>query len=89
MRKKENRMRGLLLRGRIRLLSLISGGGLLVLGGCDPTVRDTVLSGVEGATTTLVTTLIQAFFESVLAPEDEGTVTTVKAFVERLPEFFA
>jgi hypothetical protein len=82
-------MRGLVLRGRIWLLSAVSGGGLLVLSGCDPTVRDTVLSGVEGATTTLITTFIQAFFESVLAPEDEGTVTTVKAIVERIPEVFA
>ncbi len=82
-------MRGLLLRGRIRLLSMVSGGSLLALSGCDPTVRETVLTGVEGATTTLITTFIRAFFESVLAPEDEGTVTTVKAIVERLPEFFA
>jgi hypothetical protein len=89
MRKKENRMRGFLLRGRIRLLSMVSGGSLLVLSGCDPTVRDTVLSGVEGATTTLITTFIQAFFQSVLAPDEEGTVTTVKAIVERVPEFFA
>jgi hypothetical protein len=89
MRKKENRMRGLFLRGRIWLLSAVSGGSLLVLSGCDPTVRDTVLAGLQGATTTLVTTFIQAFFESVLAPEDEGTVTTVKAIIERVPEFFA
>ena len=81
-------MRGLVLRGRIWLLSAVSGGSLLVLSGCDPTVRDTVLSGVEGATTTLITTFIQAFFESVLSPEDEGTVTTVKAIVERIPEVF-
>jgi len=89
MRNKENRMRGLLLRGRIWLLSAVSGGSLLVLGGCDPTVRETVLAGVEGATTTLLTTFIRAFFESVLTPEDEGVVTTVKAIVERAPEFFA
>jgi hypothetical protein len=88
MRQKENPMRRLLLHGRIRLLSAASGGGLLVLSGCDPTVRDTVLGGVESATTTLLTTFITAFFETVLAPEDE-TVTTVKAIVERVPEFFA
>lgn len=82
-------MRGLLLRGRIRFLSAVSGGSLLVLSGCDPTVRDTVLGGVESATTTILTTFIQAFFQTVLAPEDEGTVTTVKAIAERVPEFFA
>ena len=82
-------MRRFLLRGRIWLLSTVSGGGLLVLSGCDPTVRDTVLGGVENATTTLLTTFISAFFESVLSPADEGTATTVKAFIEQVPEFFA
>jgi len=82
-------MRRLLLRGRIWLVSAISGGSLFVLGGCDPNVRETVLAGVEGATTTLITTFIQAFFESVLAPEDEGTVTTVRAITEQLSQFFA
>jgi hypothetical protein len=78
-----------LLRRRIWLLTVVSGGGLFVLGGCDPTVRDTVLSGVESATTTLLTTFITAFFQSVLTAGDEGTVTTVKAIAERVPEFFA
>jgi hypothetical protein len=86
---KENSMGRMLLRGRIWLLSTISGGGLLVLGGCDPTVRDTVLSGVESATTTLMTTFITAFFETVLAPEEEDTVTTVKAVIEQVSEAFA
>jgi len=81
-------MRRFILRGRIWLLSAVSGGGLLVLNGCDTTVRDTVLSGVEGATTTLMTTFIQAFFQSVLT-EDEGAATTVKAVVEQVPNFFA
>ena len=77
------------LRGRIWMLTAVSGGGLFVLGGCDPTVRDTVLAGVESATTTLFTTFITAFFESVLTAGDDTTVTTVKAVVEKLPEFFA
>jgi hypothetical protein len=82
-------MRGLLLRGRIGLITAISGGGLLVLSGCDPTVRDTVLAGVESASTTLFTTFITAFFETVLSAGDDSTVTTVKAVAERLPEYFA
>lgn len=82
-------MQRLLLRGRIAMLSAISGGTLLVLNGCDPNVRDTVLAGVEGATTTLITTFISAFFDSVLETGDEGTVTTVKAIVERLPDYLA
>ncbi len=82
-------MRSLLLRGRIWLLTAVSGGGLFVLSGCDPTVRDTVLAGVESATTTLFTTFITAFFETVLSTGDDSTVTTVKAIAERVPEFFA
>ena len=81
-------MRRLVLRARIWVLSAVSGGGLLALSGCDPDVRDTVLGGVESATTTLITTGIQAFFETLLA-EDEETVTTVKAIVEHAAEFFA
>ena len=82
-------MRGLLLRGRIWLVSAVSGGGLLVLGGCDPTVRDTVLAGVESASTTLITTFINVFFQTVLTAEDDSTVTTVKAFVEQAAQYFA
>jgi hypothetical protein len=82
-------MQSWLLRGRIWLLTAVSGGGLLVLSGCDPTVRDTMLAGVESATTTLLTTFITAFFESVLSAGDDSAVTTVKAVVERVPEFFA
>jgi hypothetical protein len=82
-------MRGLLLRGRIGLITAVSGGSLLVLSGCDPTVRDTVLAGVESASTTLFTTFIAAFFQTVLSAGEDSTVTTVKAVVERLPEYFA
>ncbi len=81
-------MRRMFLRGRIWLLAAISGGGLFVLGGCDPNVRDTVLAGVEGATTTLTTTFINAFFQTVLAPDDEDTATTVRVFQETLEPYF-
>ncbi len=81
-------MRSLFLRGKIWLMYAVSGGGLLVLGGCDPNVRDTVLAGVEGATTTLVTTFINAFFQTVLAPDDEGIATTVQVFTDHLHQFF-
>jgi hypothetical protein len=82
-------MQNLFLRGRIWLLMAASGGGLLVLSGCDPTVRDTMLAGLESATTTLITTFITAFFESVLTAGDDSAVTTVRAIAERLPEFLA
>jgi hypothetical protein len=72
---KEKNMRRLVNRARKWTLSVALGSGM-ALGGCDPTVRDTVLTGVEGASTTLITTLIQAFFET-LQPEEEGEPTTV------------
>ena len=61
---------------------LTASGSLFGLSGCDPTVRDTVLSGVESASTVLTTTFLQAFFESLVA-EDEGAATIVKAVVEQ------
>ena len=80
-------MRGLFLRGKIWLLSA-AAGGLFVMGGCDPNVRDTVLGGVEGATQTIITTFISAFFESV-QNDEEGAATTVRTFVESATDFFA
>ena len=79
-------MRNMLFRGRMWLMTT-AAGGLFVLSGCDPDVRDTVLGGVESAATTLVTTFIQAFFETVLAPDD--TAATVKVFIEQIPSYFA
>jgi len=65
---------------------LTTAGGLFVLSGCDPTVRDTVLAGVEGASTVLATTFLQAFFESLIAT-DEGAATIVRAAVETAQSF--
>lgn len=82
-------MRALLTRSRIRLLTLVSGGGLLVLEGCDPVVRETILTGVGGAATSLTSTFIQAFFESLMQTDEETQGTTVKAIIEYLPQIFA
>ena len=81
-------MRRWALKGQIWLLTLASGGGLLVLEGCDDTVRETVLGGVESASTTLLTTFLNAFFESVVSDTD-NTVTTVRAITEHAQSFFA
>ncbi len=62
---------------------LAATGSLFVLSGCDPTVRDTVLSGVQSSATVLTTTFLQAFFES-LAAQDEGTATIVKAVAQQV-----
>ncbi len=55
-----------------------AGGSLLVIDGCNPNVRDTVLAGVQSAATGLSTTFIQAFFEGL--EEDDQII--VKATPE-------
>lgn len=74
-------MRRLLRRGQLWVLTLAGGGGLFVLEGCDPAVRNTVLQGVSSAATSLSTTFIGAFFQSLLADE-EGAATTVRAIID-------
>jgi hypothetical protein len=81
-------MRGLLRRSRGWAVGLACGGSLLALDACDPTVRDTVIQGVGAAATGLVSTFIQAFIQSLTAPED-NTPTTVKATVDYSPQIFA
>lgn len=82
-------MRQAYLRTKIWIMTAVAGGAVAVLNGCDPTVRDGVLSGVESATTTLFSTFIGAFFETVLAPDDEGEPTVVRAIREYAPQIFA
>jgi hypothetical protein len=73
-------------RSRLWLLTVATAGGLFVLQGCDPTVRDTVLTGVGTAATSLTSTFIQAFIQSLQA-QDEQTATTVRAVLDYLPQF--
>ena len=44
------------------LMALAIGGSAFQLSGCDPAVRDTLLTGLESTTQTLSTALISAFF---------------------------
>ena len=81
-------MRAKLGRIRWRRIVMIAAGSLFVLGGCDPTVRDTVLGGVGQAATGLAGTFIQAFFES-LQNDDPNAATTVQANHEFVPQFFS
>lgn len=53
-----------------------SVGAAFVLGGCDPTVRETVLGGVATAANGLTSTFIQAFFESLLTEEQPSDAPT-------------
>ena len=52
------------------LMALAIGGSAFQLSGCDPAVRDTLLTGLESTTQTLSTALISAFF---LTLEDDGS----------------
>lgn len=81
-------MRRMLERGRMWFYSVAVGGGVLVLGGCDPNVRDTVLVGVEGAATSLVSTLIAAFFQS-LASQGEEIPTIVQHVTDNFASLLA
>ena len=59
-----------------RLLTWVTavalGGTVFQLGSCDPTVRSTLLGGLESTTATLANTIITAFFVS-LQDDDSGS----------------
>ena len=81
-------MRALLTRSRLWLITVASGGAVLVLEGCDATVRGDVLTGVSSAATQLATTFIGAFFQGLINDADDAD-TVVRAVVDNLPQFFA
>ena len=81
-------MRAWWIRSRLWFLTVASGGGLFVLEGCDPTVREQVLGGVGSAATGLATTFISAFFQGLINDAQEDA-TVVKAIIEAAPKFFA
>ena len=67
-------------------------GGLALqvnLGGCDPTVRDTVLTGIETSLTTLASAIINGFFLSLQAPTSSTTQPVVQAVFENLHNWLA
>lgn len=68
------------LKTRVRVLLMTSAfGGMFVLNGCDPQVRDAVLGGVGGAASGLSNAFIEAFITS-LQNQDDETATTVQVF---------
>ncbi len=58
-------------------LSLVVGGTVFQLGSCDPTVRATLLAGLEQTTGTLLNTVNSAFFISLQDDEEEDTTSTL------------
>jgi len=52
---------------------LAVGGSAFQLSGCDPAVRNTLLTGLQSTSTGLATALIQAFFQTLADdPADSG-----------------
>lgn len=74
-------------RGMILASSMLGGAAVFQLGGCDPTVKQTVFDGVQTATTSLVSSFISALFLAITPAQDSG-VTTVKAVIEHATSFF-
>ena len=54
--------------------ALAIGGSAFQLSGCDPNVRDTLLTGLETTSQSLTNALISAFF---LTLQDDGTTSGV------------
>lgn len=55
-------------------MALAIGGSAFQLSGCQPDVRDTLLSGLEDTTQSLSTALISAFFLRLAADEASNAV---------------
>jgi len=66
------------LRGRLMrtMATMVIGGSVFQLSGCDPAVRDTLLSGLQSTTTSLSSALISAFFLSLQSDGSSGSLTT-------------
>jgi hypothetical protein len=62
---------------KARVLVAVASAGVMfqTLSGCDPGVRDTVLGGVESASTGLAATFIQAFFQTLQDDSEDGGET--------------
>lgn len=67
-------------RSQLAKAILAIGGSAFVLEGCDPTARDSVISGVEGGTTSFLAGIIAAFFDTIRAnAAEDDQATTVMA----------
>jgi hypothetical protein len=53
----------------------VVGGSVFQLGSCDPTVRSTLLTGLETTTSALTDTIVSAFFIS-LQDNEQGSAST-------------
>jgi hypothetical protein len=78
----------LLFLRRRAILPLLAGATVLQFGGCDPTVRDALLAGVQTSVIGLMSALIAAFFE-VLRNTVASPNTTAQAVFDTLRTFIA
>ena len=58
------------------MTTVLVGGSVFQLSGCDPTVRATLLDGLETTTSSLSSALISAFFLSLQDDSGNGSLTT-------------
>ena len=58
------------------MMALAVGGSAFQLSGCDPAVRDTLISGLESTTQGLSTALISALFISLQDDSESGSSLT-------------
>ncbi len=67
-----------------RWAPLVAGGFALQLSfsGCDPEVRDTLLSGFQASLTGVLSSLISAFFLAIDGSDSDTTQQVVKAIVD-------
>lgn len=68
---------------RVALVPLLVGGTVFQLGGCDPTVREALLTGLQTSLIGLLTAMINAFF-LMLRNTTTPTTQSVQAVFEFL-----
>ena len=67
------------------LLALLAGGFVAqAFSGCNPDLRDTLLTGVQTSITGLVATMIDAFFKSLMSTSSTSQ-PVVQAIIDALP----
>lgn len=64
-------------------------GTTLQLGGCDPTIRATVESGIINATTSFLTTFYQALFQVLIEAQQADDPNQTAAALELVERCFA
>ncbi|MFQ5411314.1 MAG: hypothetical protein ACE5EC_03425 [Phycisphaerae bacterium] len=70
----------------------IMAGGIAIqfnLTGCDPEVRSSVLTGIQGSLTGLLTSVINAFFLAINGTSTTTSQPVVKGIIDAATSWFA